>query len=689
MALAQVKRKSSPEQMPSVAGLSDSAFCKLVKWIRDQPEVLDELPTHRLQMYRANAKVLNAIRHEITLKTKNGDFAWVVAHPEKILAFFCSVPPFAALLRDTIRAARGDALRIVLEYDEVTPGNVLAPDTRRKFWAVYWSVLEFREKLSMTSVWMPFGVLRSGVVKTVLGKFSHVFAQMVRCFAHECRFDVGVPIDCPSGPMLLRAVPVAINLGDADALKQGLDIKGSAGMLPCGICRNCCKKGSRLPAANEYFVDICCADVALFDARSNKDVYDCADQLSSLYGTLTKGKFEDAEKMRGLNFNADGVLFANDLRDTFEPASSFTYDPMHCYVSNGVANVELALLMKSLKTANVTWQHLRDYVKDAGFKWPSGLQNTTTSALHECFNEARETGSKKIFKSSASETLMVVPVVRYFLSAVVETNRGCAQALRLELLSFGGLADCIALVVDAKHAKSQPELLEIAGRLAEANENHQKAFMAAYGSKWCRPKHHFRMHVPQQVVRNGVWLDCWTLERNNRFFKACALHCFRLQSFESAVLVRAVRAQCRYMADALEPGVKLLGSTTQVGPLTFAKQARYGPQVFGHGDVVMSCAREKFAVVEMCSTDMLVVRPLVAMDVTATYARCELKAGNCEAWSCSRTEVATCWRLAADGSFVILYRGCKKRTYSCIAYRLQAACRYSIYYRIVGQCVDT
>jgi len=60
---------------------------------------------------------------------------------------------------------------------------------------------------------------------------------------------------------------------------------------------------------------------------------------------------------------------------------------------------------------------------------------------------------------------------------------------------------------------------------------------------------------------------------------------------------------------------------------------------------------------------MLVVRPLVAMGVTATYARCELKAGNCEAWSCSRTEVATCWRLAADGSFVIVYSGWKKNVH--------------------------
>ena len=49
--------------------------------------------------------------------------------------------------------------------DEVTPGNVIRPDNRRKHHCIFGSFLQFDEYLCQADAWLPLGVLRSGVAR--------------------------------------------------------------------------------------------------------------------------------------------------------------------------------------------------------------------------------------------------------------------------------------------------------------------------------------------------------------------------------------------------------------------------------------------------------------------------------------------------------------------------------------------
>jgi len=62
--------------------------------------------------------------------------------------------------------------RIVLYADEVTPGAVLKAVNTRKCWAWYFTFLEFgSQHIAREELWIPFGILRSGITKLVKGGF--------------------------------------------------------------------------------------------------------------------------------------------------------------------------------------------------------------------------------------------------------------------------------------------------------------------------------------------------------------------------------------------------------------------------------------------------------------------------------------------------------------------------------------
>ena len=69
---------------------------------------------------------------------------------------------------------------LVLYLDEITPGNMLRPDNKRKITAFYASFLEFEDFLGLEAAWMTIGTLRTGVVKNIKGGMSNVVRQLLR-----------------------------------------------------------------------------------------------------------------------------------------------------------------------------------------------------------------------------------------------------------------------------------------------------------------------------------------------------------------------------------------------------------------------------------------------------------------------------------------------------------------------------
>ena len=52
---------------------------------------------------------------------------------------------------------------VIVYFDQLTPGNVLRPDNKRKAYLIYFTVTEFGDIIRHENAWLPIGILRHSV----------------------------------------------------------------------------------------------------------------------------------------------------------------------------------------------------------------------------------------------------------------------------------------------------------------------------------------------------------------------------------------------------------------------------------------------------------------------------------------------------------------------------------------------
>ncbi len=112
-----------------------------------------------------------------------GYLDWPTALPHAWLPCCLRVPAFRDISMQSCAKHPSSFQRpwnLVLYLDEITPGNVLRPDNKRKITAFYASLLEFDDFLRYEAAWMTLGTLRTGVVKNIKGGMSNVVRQLLR-----------------------------------------------------------------------------------------------------------------------------------------------------------------------------------------------------------------------------------------------------------------------------------------------------------------------------------------------------------------------------------------------------------------------------------------------------------------------------------------------------------------------------
>ena len=209
---------------------------KLVDKLRAQPELLSEVSSS-WAIHSATMAIVDQVGQVSELQTGTLPFDWHHASPQKLLRFFVrEMPHFASLLRRKLRdcpSECGKPWRIILYCDEVTPGNPLRPDNRRIIHSWYYSIRELgQETLCHAEAWMPLGVLRSVVAKTVRGKMSAVLRVLLSRFfvGPDGMSTAGVVLPFPGEPTVFFAKLGNI-LGDEAALKSLWASNGAAGAV--------------------------------------------------------------------------------------------------------------------------------------------------------------------------------------------------------------------------------------------------------------------------------------------------------------------------------------------------------------------------------------------------------------------------------------------------------------------------
>ena len=130
--------------------------------------------------------------------------------------------------------------------------------------------------------------------------------------------------------------------------------------------------------------------------------------------------------------------------------------------------------------------------------------------------------------------LIICPVFGHYLETVAKVKHG--DVLKAAIDSYHACACCIALAKEGKQG------VDGAAGLADAMLKHAEQKSVAYPNCRFRAKDHWRLHIGDQMARDGVVLDCFAGERVNRAFKRCAQEvCFtgsKTLGFEASVIKR-------------------------------------------------------------------------------------------------------------------------------------------------------
>ena len=464
--MAAAKRRRLQELL-GLGGVSDQALSDILERLRAEP-VEGNVSRHTCN--RAARDSIEDVKETTQLPlVKGGQVKWTYLNPQKLLNKCIGRSPmlasgYEAALQDHPNSSESP-WGLIVYFDELTPGNVLRLDNKRKTMAIYMSFAQLgHHRLCKTELWLTIAVARTSFIKTIAGGWSNMLRVLLRsAFLGADSFQNGVVVHT-RGPRFIFA-RLSNVIADEAALKLGLDCKGASGLRPCPMCKNVMLKGSEVANRDRtgYLVEITCSDMDRFDWASDRDLFDVADLLQSSRGTMGVGAFKQLEMSTGFNHNERGILADTELRPFLRPASSFTFDPMHCLWSNGIVSVEVHCFLQRLREqTQFSWRDIQMFCK-ADWQFPSFCR-AKGRCIHEVFNEVRERFSKYAFKAGATEMLVVLPLLLHFGETWV------AAALPREIESLRALA---VVAHETQEAKFQRGDL---GRMTAAITHHFALF---------------------------------------------------------------------------------------------------------------------------------------------------------------------------------------------------------------------
>lgn len=375
-------------------------------------------------------------------KAGGGHFEWPISRADTLLQYFCDECP---RFRDEVGEvlARGQhSLGAVLYLDEVVPGNLLRPDNKRKFWAFYLGIEEFGpSRLFQEEFWMPLAVLRSNLASSAEGGLSQCVRLLWRSILFEPSHLASAGVALDVGRPRLVTLRASRLIGDEAALKAVWMAKGAAGTRPCFLCANVVAVSSGLVGVVPHVVDPSCSDPNLLQAMTDQDVWSSFDRLAAAHGRETKREFAALQQASGLTFHPRSILADIPLREHIRPIAMTNFDWMHNFAVGGVFNTEMhAMLLRCKEVLGIRYAQFDCFVQ-AAWTFPSWQH---THQVSEVFSIVRERAGADTFKATASEILMVYPLVREFIVSILRPAGGL-EAECESMLHLCGVLDLLLL----------------------------------------------------------------------------------------------------------------------------------------------------------------------------------------------------------------------------------------------------
>ena len=430
---------------------------------------------------------------------------------------------------------------LILYSDEITPGNVLSHDNRRRFWAFYFSIKQFgAANLQQEGAWLCAAVVRSSVVHELEGGVSQLAAAFLRSIfkRHDgCVREGGALFrDSASSPFRLF-FELAFWLQDGGAHKHVFSVKGDAGSRLCLLCKNLIAKASvSMTEGNEelFTCEMMKESQLLF--ASNEEIAASIQRMKRKAMELSQGDFARWQQAAGMNYEPLGLLFDDDFKDIIKPANHFVHDWVHCLLVHGVFQSLMSWLLQSAAAVGL---HLHEALYQFSAEWH--LPKAYTRDVKALWNPKRVKASKAAatFKCGASDAMAAYPIIAFFLETMP-----AGHGLAAQVAAFCALADLLDLIASTAMYSVQPQTLR------EAVEAFYTKVNEAGWAKKAHSKFHWLVHFPQHLEKHRMLPGCLVHERKHRVAKRFADDVRNTTSYEQSLLRQMLAHDVAALEDA-------------------------------------------------------------------------------------------------------------------------------------------
>ena len=520
------------------SGIPHSKLVTLLGDLKKEPDLDRALTVSRKSLHRSWEVLYEQVGKVVDIKLPDSSVQWPILSFKKALEHLVQVSDtFKMLLRQAWQrkpCTRAQPWSLILYGDEVVPGNVLRPDNHRKVFGWYCTIKEFGPTVTKHEIaWIPIGVLRSCLVKHSKGGISVATKELVRStFLDDALSTEGVclNLDVEGGSFATLYFKLGNLVADADGHRAMWSCKGASGKLMCPCCTNVVDDTMHEESAR--LVHMSCPDPTRFLLASNDDWWAKADMLEARKPTSLVGEFQTLQLAVGFTYVEGGLVWDRELRTILCPTETFTFDSMHCYLSNGVANWEVDAMLGRLKAQGITLLDVQSYLQA---EWKLCKVNGRKSQILGCFTPSRQKSFQDggCLRAGASEMLLLYPILALFVATVVQK----AGKLPKEAASFEALALVMELLRRGK------EGYPVSSELADAIANHSRLFALAYPDIDQKPKAHYAHHIAKQLRRDGWIIDAFVGERKHRPIKAMGSDITNTRTYEKTVLFSAFARQ--------------------------------------------------------------------------------------------------------------------------------------------------
>lgn len=165
------------------------------------------------------------------------------------------------------------------------------------------------------------------------------------------------------------------------------------------------------------------------------------------------------------------------------------------------------MFFQKLALQNISREMILPCFLDTDWKCPTTTNNPATRrARARLLDEAFLTGD--CYKGNTQEVDRLLPLLGFF---VLASDISKIEGLQPAIESFRML-----LVIRIEMMKLKLKKTCSSARLYQAQRLHQAAFKDCYGTDSFKPKHHVRMHLPEQYTKFKLWVDTLCMEKRHK-----------------------------------------------------------------------------------------------------------------------------------------------------------------------------